>query len=340
MKEKKHIKKIGLFGCVVLFAISLILVTVGSAGAQNVKLTLSTYFNPAYTFIVKPTENFSKKVEERTKGRVKIQIFHSAQLYKDKEEIPACERGDIDITMPLDTYSEGFIPQIGIASLPFLFKDNEAMQRSLDGGLWDKIGVREVLLKKNLVLLGGATAGGYQIYSKEPVTTPDQFKGKIWAASGGTPSKIIQALGGAPTTMGSGELYLALQRKTVDATTRPLVTGAGRKLHEVVSHLTLTNMYFCNNVFMMNKKSFDKLPKDVQEIIQKSAKERDQEQLKMILDYERDVIGMYKGKGVTVHFPTEAQLNAFKKVVAPVIQGWESTIPNGKEFVEYAKTHQ
>jgi len=340
MQKKKDTKTIGMFGFVVIFVISLIFIAVGSAGAQNVKLTLSTYFNPAYTFIVKPTENFAKKVDERTKGRVKIQIFHSAQLYKDKEEIPACERGDIDITMPLDTYSEGYIPQIGIASLPFLFKDNEAMQRSLDGGLWDKIGVRQALLQRNVVLLGAATAGGYQIYSKEPVTSPEQFKGKIWAASGGTPSKIIQAMGGAPTTMGSGELYLALQRKTVDATTRPLVTGAGRKLHEVVSHLTVTNMYFCNNVFMMNKKSFDKLPKDIQEIIQKSAKERDQEQLKMILEYERDVIDLYKKRGITVHFPDAAQLNAFKKVVAPVITGWETTIPNGKEFVEYARTHQ
>jgi len=337
---KKKTKIMERFSCVVVFAISLIFLTVGAAGAQNIKLTLSTYFNPGYTFIVKPTENFATKVEERTKGRVKIQIFHSAQLYKDKEEIPACERGDIDITMPLDTYSEGFIPQIGIGSLPFLFKDNEAMQRSLDGGLWDKIGVRQTLLQRNLILLGGATAGGYQIYSKEAVTTPDQFKGKIWAASGGTPSKIIQALGGAPTTMGSGELCLALQRKTIDATTRPLVTGAGRKLHEVVSHLTVTNMYFCNNVFIMNKNSWDKLPKDIQEIVQQCAKERDQEQLKMILDYERDVIGLYKSKGVTVHFPDEAQLDAFRKVVAPVIKEWEATIPNGKEFVEYAKTHQ
>jgi len=340
MKKKNNTKIIVRFGCVVIFAISLIFIAVGSAGAQNVKLTLSTYFNPGYTFILKPTENFAKKVEERTKGQVKIQIFHSAQLYKDKEEIPACERGDIDLTMPLDTYSEGFIPQIGIASLPFLFKDNEAMQRSLDGGLWEKIGARQALFQRNLVLLGGATAGGYQIYSKEAVTTPDQFKGKIWAASGGTPSKVIQAMGGAPTTMGSGELYLALQRKTVDATTRPLVTGAGRKLHEVVSHLTVTNMYFCNNIFMMNKKSWDKLPKDFQDIVQKSAKERDQEQLKMILEYEKNVIGEYKTKGLTVHFPDEAQINAFKKAVAPVIKEWESTIPNGKEFVEYAKTHQ
>jgi tripartite ATP-independent transporter DctP family solute receptor len=340
MKKEKNTKIIGRFGCVVIFAISLIFVAVGSAGAQNVKLTLSTYFNPGYTFILKPTENFAKKVEERSKGRVKIEIFHSAQLYKDKEEIPACERGDIDITMPLDTYSEGYIPQIGIASLPFLFKDNEAMQRSLDGGLWDKVGVRQALLQRNVVLLGGATAGGYQIYSKEAVTAPDQFKGKIWAASGGTPRKIIQAMGGAPTTMGSGELYLALQRKTVDATTRPLVTGAGRKLHEVVSHLTVTDMYFCNNVFMMNKKSFEKLPKDLQEIVQKAAKERDQEQLKMILDYERDVIGVYKTKGITVHIPDAAQLNAFKKAVAPVITEWEATIPGGKEFVEYARTHQ
>jgi TRAP-type C4-dicarboxylate transport system substrate-binding protein len=162
----------------------------GNAQAEKTfKLTYSTYFNPKYTFIVGPMENFAKKVEQRTNGRVKIDIYHSAQLYKAKEEIAACERGVIDMTSPLDTYTTGIIPAMGIGGLPFLFKDAAAMQRSLHAGLWD-FGVTKALDEHNLVLLGVAAAGGYQIYSKEEVVSPEQFKGKIWGVSGSTASKI------------------------------------------------------------------------------------------------------------------------------------------------------
>ena len=314
------------------------LIPLTAQAEKTFKLTYSTYFNPKYTFIVGPMENFAKKVEQRTNGRVKIEIYHSAQLYKAKEEIPACERGDIDMTSPLDTYTTGIIPAMGIGGLPFLFKDAASMQKSLQEGLWD-FGVTQALTDHNLVLLGVAAAGGYQIYSKEAVTTPDQFKGKIWGVSGSTASKICQELGGSPTTMSSGELYLALQRGTIDGTTRPLITGAGRKLDEVAKHMTLTNMYFCNSFLVINKTVWDSMPKDIQDIMRACAKERDAEELAGLLEFENGVVKQYEAAGVQVHRLTDAQFAAFADKVAPVMDWWLGEVPNGKQYIEFAKSH-
>lgn len=311
----------------------------GLATAKTYRLTFSTYWPESYTYFLEPIRSYAKKVEQRTDGRVKIKIYHSGQLYKGKEEFAACERGDIDMTAPLDTYMTGIIPELGISSLPFLWENYESMQRSLDAGLWN-LGIKEKLHRHNLELLGVSCGGGYQVYSKkDPVYMPADFKGKIWGVSGSTPSKACKLLGGAPTTMSSGELYMALQRGTIDGCTRPLITGVGRKLYEVAKHLTVTNMYYYTSFLVINKEVFDGLPKDIQKIMLQAGKERDQEQMEKLLEFEKNVIKIYKNQGVQVHFPTTNEIAAFKKTVMPVWDWWYGIVPDGKKYTDFVSMH-
>jgi len=83
------------------------------------KLTFSTYWPTSYNYLIDPIFSFAKKVKERTNGRVEIEVFHSKQLFGGKEEFGALERGDIDMSAPMDTYNTGSIPELGIASMPF-----------------------------------------------------------------------------------------------------------------------------------------------------------------------------------------------------------------------------
>ncbi len=139
--------------------------------------------------------------------------------------------------------------------------------------------------------------------------------------------------------MSSGELYLALQRGTIDGCTRPLITGLGRKLYEVVEHLSVTNMaYFCS-FLAINKKKWDSLPKDVQEIMKKAAKERDQEQLQRLKTFMKKAIELYKEKGVKVHVATQEELAKFKDKMSPVYDWWLTKVPGGKKYIEFAETH-
>ena len=309
------------------------------AKSKPIEIVLSTYMPTSYGYLVTPLKHFTEAVEKESDGRVKFKFYHSGQLYKGKEEFAALERGDIDMTSPLDIYNTGIVPELGISNLPFMWGDPGSLQKTLDAGLWD-LGINDKLLKHNMVVLGVAAGGPYQIYSKKfPVYIPKDMEGKKWGISGSTASKATELLGGTPTTMSSGELYLALQRGTIDGCTRPLITGLGRKLYEVVEHLSVTNMaYFCS-FLAINKKKWDSLPKDVQEIMKKAAKERDQEQLQRLKTFMKKAIELYKEKGVKVHVATQEELAKFKDKMSPVYDWWLTKVPGGKKYIEFAETH-
>ena len=322
-----------IFGLVVAFTAP------AQAKSKPIEIVLSTYMPTSYGYLVTPLKHFTEAVEKESGGRVKFKFYHSGQLYKGKEEFAALERGDIDMTSPLDIYNTGIVPELGISNLPFMWGDPGSLQKTLDAGLWD-LGINDKLLKHNMVVLGVAAGGPYQIYSKKfPVYIPKDMEGKKWGISGSTASKATELLGGTPTTMSSGELYLALQRGTIDGCTRPLITGLGRKLYEVVEHLSVTNMaYFCS-FLAINKKKWDSLPKDVQEIMKKAAKERDQEQLQRLKTFMKKAIELYKEKGVKVHVATQEELAKFKDKMSPVYDWWLTKVPGGKKYIEFVETH-
>ena len=310
------------------------------AKSKSIEIVFSTYWPTSYEYLWLPIKSFAEKVEEQTQGRVKFKLYHSAQLYHGKEEFAAVERGDIDMSAPLDIYQTGIVPELGISSLPFLWGDAISVQKTLDAGLWD-LGIRKRLLKHNMIVLGVAAGGPYQIFSKNfPVRTPEDIKGKKWGVSGSTASKAIELLGGAPTTMSSGELYLALQRGTIDGCTRPLITGIGRKLFEVVEHLSVTNMAYYCSFLIINKKKWDSLPADVQEIMSKAGKERDQEQLQRLEAFLERGLRLYDEKGVKIHMATEEELAKLKGAVAPVYDWWMNKVPNGKQYIDFVQAHR
>ena len=314
---------------------------IADANAQDkIKITFSTFFPMAYEYGVKPIELFMQRVEERSGGRVGFEFFHSAQLFGGKEEFGALARGDIDMAAPVDIYHTGQVPALGITNLPFLWPSPASLQKTLDAGLWD-LGLRDALRANNIVVLNVAVCGPNQIYARDfPVRGPEDFAGKKWAASGTTAAKAIELMGGAPTTMTSAELYLALQRGTVDGTTRPLLTGIGRKLYEVNKYLTIVNMNYCTIMLAINKDRWDALPADIREIMKGAATERSQDQLALVEAFRDGAIAEFKAKGVEVHIADEAAVAAFKAKMAPVYDWWKGEVEGGERLIEFARRHR
>ena len=307
---------------------------------KPIEIVFSTYMPTSYPYLVKPLEDFISYVEKESGERVKFKFFHSGQLYKGKEEFAALERGDIDMCAPNDLYLTGIIPNTGISNLPFLWETPASMQRSLDAGLWD-LGINQKFEEHNAKVLGTAAGGPYQIYAKGfKVTKPEDFAGQKWGVSGSTASKAVELMGGSPTTMSSGELYLALQRGTINGTTRPLITGLGRKLYEVVDSLSVTNMAYFTCVLAINKEKWDNLPKDIQDIMITAGKKRDQQQLTMLEEFMADAVKQYKEKGVDVHVSTPEELAKFKEKMVPVHEWWLGKVPDGKKYIDFvAENH-
>ncbi|MFP4538283.1 MAG: TRAP transporter substrate-binding protein [Dichotomicrobium sp.] len=313
----------------------------GSAAAQDThKLTFSTYWPTSYEYLFKPIETFVRKVEERSEGRIQIEVYHSGQLYGGKEEFGAVERGDVDMSAPLDIYHTGKVPALGVSSLPFMWPSPAALQRTLDAGLWDH-GINDAVAEHNMKVLNVAVGGPYQFYAKGfSVRGPDDLKGKKIAVSGTTASKAMELMGGSPTTMSSGELYLALQRGTIDGTTRPLITGLGRKLYEVLDNLTVTNMAYFTSFLVINRDSWEALPADLQEIVQEAANERSADQLARLETFLEEAKASFEEKGVEVHTASDAELAAFKDKMAPVYDWWAEQVEPAEQLISFSRENQ
>jgi TRAP-type C4-dicarboxylate transport system substrate-binding protein len=285
--------------CLLIVAALVFSISAAFAKDEPIEIVFSTYMPTSYPYLVQPLEDFMAYVEKETGGAVKFKFFHSGQLYKGKEEFAALERGDIDMAAPNDLYLTGIIPNTGISNLPFLWETPASMQKSLDAGLWD-LGINQK-----------------------------------WGVSGSTASKAIELMEGSPTTMSSGELYMALQRGTINGCTRPLITGLGRKLYEVVDNLSVTNMAYFTCVLAINKEKWDSLPADVQEVMIEAGKLRDQQQLAMLEEFMADAVAQYKEKGVNVHIATPEELGVFKEAMIPVHEWWLGKVPDGKKYLDF-----
>lgn len=304
------------------------------------KLTFSTYWPTSYGYLIDPIFSFAEKVKERSNGRVEIEVFHSAQLFGGKEEFGAMERGDIDMTAPLGDYNSGALPELGISSMPFLFPTPRAFQNSLDAGLWD-LGINQAMEARGVKVLNVAAGGPYQLYGKGfAIRKPEDLKGSKIAVSGSATSRAMELVGASPTAMSSGDLYVALQRGTIDSTARPLITGLGRKLYEVLDNITEVNMSYFETFLAINLDSWNKLPPDLQQIIQKAADERSQEQLVLLEAYMKEAKAIYEKNGVTYHIATPAELSEFQRAVAPVYDWWKGQVSDGEKYINFAKQNQ
>jgi TRAP-type C4-dicarboxylate transport system substrate-binding protein len=324
----------------VVFCLVFALCLVTTVHAQQVKLVFSTMFPTSYTYVLNPSLDFCKKVEARSGGRVKFDIYHSAQLYGGKEEFAAVGRGDIDVSIPHDIYHTGEVPDLGITSLPFLFEDVDQAWRILRAGLKEM--VRPTLEKaNNCVLLGWCVFDPYQFYSKKPISTIEDIKGKVWAVSGTTHTMAIKVIGGSTTMMSSGELYLALQTGTVDGCTRPLLTGVGRKLHEVAKYLTLASFSPWGDLLIVNKDRWNKLPADIQEVMRQAGREWEEQEFTMGKEFEKTAVKKLGDGGMIVSKMPSPELAKFRKAMGPVYKWWlEKEVPHGQKYLDFVEKHR
>lgn len=307
-----------------------------NAAAQKThELTFSTYLPPAYEYAWKPVENFVKKVEERSEGRVKINVFHSAQLFDGYEELPALSRGDIDIANMTSTYPSGTVPALSVFTLPFLFDSTDHLKRALDAGLFDLGVADEMKNQHDAIVLGYAPWDPYEFYSRRtPLKTGEDVKGKVWASTGSIDAQAIQALGGSPTSLPSSELYLSFDRGVIDATPRPLLTGMGRTLYEVAKHISLVNFGLDISLLAINRQKWESLPEDIQQIIMQAAKERDEEQLALVKAFITDSLKKYESHGVEIHRVAPEEIEKMRAQTRPVIDEWVKTVDNGEAYLE------
>lgn len=279
------------------------------AAAQPKPITLRyTTGAPAKTPWVMQLERFAKDVEEESKGSIKIDQFIAAQLGNEQDTAQQVARGRID----MGGFSSGavalLVPELGLFALPFYFQSAAEQDCTLDTALVTKF-VSESLAKKGIQFLGWTEVGTVDIMAKKPFTSPKDVNGiKAASAAHKVNSMMWQALGANPTFVGITEITSAFQTGLVEATATVITFYLPSGLNKVAPVATRLAVSDSPGIIMMNKRTYDAMPKDQQAALMRAVERRPANQLRQeIRGFEETLYGMHvKGGGQMVK-PTAEQ---------------------------------
>lgn len=216
-------------------------------------------------------DEFSKMVAEVTAGRVEVQVHHAGALGKIREVLEMAKVGTVDFVLSGTGHVTGFVPEMGITVLPYLWKDTQTMFEALDGPFGQWLGER--LSAKGYEVVGWWDNGFRHVSNNSrPIMQVADMKGlKIRCLPAKVHVDFFKALGAAPTPMGWTELYQGLQQGVVDAQENPPAMVYLGKLHEVQKYYSLTSHVNEPGNVLMSKVSMNKLPEDLQLAVKVAA---------------------------------------------------------------------
>jgi TRAP-type transport system periplasmic protein len=252
---------------------------------------------------------FAAAAYRRSNGQLKIEIYPHGQLARQQETIDGLTTGVIDFTMISTAFLVQLFPQFQIFNLPFLFKNDAAGYRVLDGPI--AADVFAELESKGIVGLGRGIGGFKDLETNKAVTVPEDMKGlRVRIQNGAVYAATYQALGAIPVTIDSSEAYAALSQHTADAIDFTLDEFTTGKFYTVVKHVAMSNHIFSPNPLMGSKRKIDALPPVLQRIVREEGK--------AIVSFWRSLharqivedIQLLKKNGVVF---TEIQYPAFRK---------------------------
>ena len=201
---------------------------------------------------------FKKELEKRSD--IKVEIYDSAQLYKDSEVPQAVGSGAIEAGVASLTRFAGTNPEVDIFYLPFLFDSEEKVKKATAPGSSIRKVLDPAIAKTGSTVLYYQAYGGAIMLSKgQAMKSPQDFKDKKVRVFGKTLGSFVSSLGGKPTMVSGSEQYLAYQRGTVDAGMTGVSGVKSRKLYQVMDTLTVTNHGDIEFLLVANQKWLNSL---------------------------------------------------------------------------------
>ena len=270
---------------------------------------------------------FAQLVRERTGGRVAVQIHHSRQLGDERQVVEGLQLGTVQLTVTSTGPLGGFVPDMNVVDLPFLFRDSAHAYKVLDG----EIG-RSLLDKFEAVGIKGLAfwENGFRhiTTAKKAVERPADLKGlKIRVMENRVHQAAFRQLGADATPMAWGEVFTSLQQGLLDAQENPIPIVSTFKLYEVQKYLALTGHVYSPAPLLMSKKAWDRLPPEIRNVVLDTALEVARIQRQLNRGQEQNQLGELKAKGmVVIEEPDRA---AFRTAMQPVFEQFQGQFGQG-----------
>ncbi|WP_250517275.1 TRAP transporter substrate-binding protein [Caballeronia sp. INDeC2] len=242
----------------------------------------------------------SAAIKKETNGRVDLQVFANAQMGGDTDMLSQVRAGGVDFIPLPGAILSTLVPVASIESVPFAFKNYDAVWAAMDGDLGKH--VREQAAKAGLIAMDKVWNNGFRqiTSSTRPITTPADLKGfKIRVLVSPLWTSMFKTFGAAPTGISINETYSALQTKVVEGQENPLVVVQSARFYEVQKYCSLTGHIWNGFWLLASGKTWPKLPKDVQDVVARNINEAAMKQREEVIRLNQSLEPMLTAKGVT-----------------------------------------
>jgi len=280
----------------------------------------------------KAAEYFKKLAEERTKGRVKVEVYPNSALFKDGEEMEALQLGSVQILAPsLAKFGPLGAREFEVFDLPYIFDDYDELHKVTQGPLGAAL--LEKLESKGIVGLAYWDNGFKLMSANKPIRLPADYKGlKMRIQSSKVLGDEMKALGAIPQVMAFSEVYQALQTGVVDGTENPPSNFYTQRMHEVQKYAALTEHGYLGYAVIVNKKFWDGLPAEIRTTLEGAMKETTKYANDIARKENDDALEAVRKSGKTEIIQlTPEQKAQMKQALLPVHKQNESRI--GKDTI-------
>ncbi|NBI67176.1 TRAP transporter substrate-binding protein [Pseudoflavonifractor sp. 60] len=225
-----------------------------------------------------PYENFAQAfksyVEEKSNGRIQVDIFNSAVLGSETEMTESLRLGTLDFLVSTTSNSSSLIPEIGILGMPFLYRSTEhALAVCNDPDIlayWQDIVDNS---NTNITLLNIAPSGWRNIYATKAIETLDDIKGmNLRCQPAEIETNMWKTLGANPVTMSFGEIYTSFETNLIAAAENCATSYYTNAHYEVAPYFVKTQHTIMIHPIMASTSTMDKLDDDLKQIVYDAAK--------------------------------------------------------------------
>ncbi len=262
----------------------------------------------------------AQKLEEKSDGMMKIEIYPSEQLGSEQQCVELLQIGSLAMTKVSAAVLESFTDNFQVLALPYIFKSRQHAFNVLDGEIGTEL--LESTVPFNILGLCFYDGGSRSFYTKDkPIETPDDLAGmKIRVMKSQTAMNMVKELGGSPTPISWGELYTALQSGVVDGAENSPPSLYTSHHYEVCKYYSINEHTMVPDVLIISTVVWNKLSSQEKQWMMEAARESVTEQRILWAESEKKSLEEVQKAGVIVNYPdkepfirkTEAILEAYQ----------------------------
>jgi TRAP-type transport system periplasmic protein len=242
-----------------------------SSGGEEMKIRLGSHLPPSHS-VIAVTEKFKEIVEEKSEGRITVEIHPSGELGGQSELIQSLQVGSVEMTINDAGVLSNFAPKVGVLDLPYTFKDYDHVHKVLDSPVAEE-------LEKELDAIGIKSIGWVDsafrdlLVNQEVSSIKDVNGLKIRVPDAPQYLRTVQSWGASASTIPWGDLYTSLETGVVDGFEGSAESIHSSALHEVVDYRVPTEHIFTVLSLNISKSVFEGMSSEDQTLIEEAGRE-------------------------------------------------------------------